>query len=132
MINGAVGLLMNTVGLVLHTALQLLPFLLFVSVDEDMDGEPEYTESYAVWIDPTSQSAEVRGPDQGVTGLQIHRAHYTEAGWAMDVSLRGGSKTLQILVPPSGKATAHLDGGLTLTARPTEGWQRGNETQGAL
>ena len=132
MIGSAVGILLNTAVVIISTALQLLPFLLIVSIDEDLDGHPETTESYAVWADPASQTAEVRGPDRSVTGLQIHRARLTHEGWAMDVSLQGRSQHLEILVPPSGKATAQVNGNLTLTARPTKGWHRGTVAEGAL
>lgn len=125
-------LITQTIGLVVNLALQLLPFFLFVSIDDDLDGTPETTESYAIWVDPVTETTEVRGSAKGTTGLQVHRAWYTSQGWAMDVSFDDGPQHLNILVPRSGHLTTQVDSKLTLTARPSQGWSRNVATPRAL
>lgn len=117
-------LITQTIGFVVNLAMQLLPFFLLVSVDENLDGTPETTESYAIWVDPATETTEVRGSAQGSTGLQVHRAWPTTRGWAMDVSFHDGPQHLHILVPRSGELTARVNEKLTLTARPSPRWNR--------
>ena len=117
-------LISQTINYALNLAVQLIPFLLLVAIDEDGNGEPEETRRYVVWLDPAQGSANVHGADES---LHVHAAERVDGAWRMHVIVPETSQHLEILAPDSGEPVIGATGTVQVTAQQVKTWSRNAE-----
>ena len=121
----------RTLDFTFRTILNLLPFFLLVSVDDDGDGTPDREGTYVVWLDEEQGLVEVRGEGSATEMLDVVRAELTDRGALLEVRAGRNRDThaatvRQLLVPRGESASADLGEGVHVCARQADQWERGS------